>query len=148
MAEVIRKKLSLAEKKDILRKKEKLLSAREKLSTQNQMINIGKLASKAKINHLDDHTLFGAFLEISKHLSDDSKLTAWKMHSENKNKEKESGKPLTISFKLTPDKEVKDLLKLNKFKWNSFRREYYGFGDKAELSKLFKNIECKIEVIA
>lgn len=147
MLNVIIKKSLLEEKKELLKKKERLLNEKEKIIDQKRLINIGRLASKANLGHLDEHTLFGGFLELSKHLSNQSKLMEWKEKSEQETASKQRGNPITISFKGQPNKNEKQLLKIHKFKWNSFRGEYYGFGDKGQITKLFEKSECKIDLI-
>ncbi len=140
--------LSLEEKRSLLKRKEKILAEKERKMSERQLINIGKLASKAQINHLDDQALLGAFLEIASHLTNNSKLQSWEEQAKKHlNSKSEIGDPLAIKFKEQPNKDIVNLLKNAKFKWNRFRREYYGRGNRSEMAKILKNVDCKIEVV-
>ncbi len=45
---------------------------------------------------------------------------------------------LTVDFK----KKMKEL----KFKWNLFRKEFYGFGDIEDIKNQMKPFDCKISI--
>jgi hypothetical protein len=147
MVDVLKKKKTIEERRLELKEKEKALMERERIYSKKLMVEIGKIAIKSNISHLDKDHLFGAFLDISEKAKNPKNLAQWKEISSKANEEEEKGKQIIISFKTSPTSEVKALLKNNKFKWNTFRGEYYGFGDKGTIENLFKNHECKIEVI-
>lgn len=138
-----RSKLETAKQK--LKERQKLVRDKEKRSSQYRLNNLGKLLVKAKISHLDPDVLLGALFEVSEKAKDEKKIEHWKnisqMHQEQKNK----GNAIIISFNVPPEVKIREKLKELNFKWNSFRGEYYGFGDKNAVSELLKNHECKIE---
>ena len=144
---LMKQKKALEDKKNKLRDKEKFIKEREKRTSQKQMLEVGRLAAKAKIAKIELDSLFGAFLEIAENLSNAEKLAQWKEKSSIENSKNMSGNRITISFKQTPENSVKEQLKKLNFKWNRFRGEYYGIGDKSALSVILKNTEHKIEVI-
>lgn len=148
MVAVSKKLKILEDKKNKIRDQAKALKERERLSFRKQQLEIGRLAMKAKISDLDNDSLFGAFLEISEKAKDEENQMKWKkICTTYQETNEKNGQALTIYFKSPPSAEVKDRLKKLKFRWNSFRGEYYGFGDKKVISDQFKSPECKIESI-
>lgn len=145
MGEFFQKK-TLEEKKRDLEEKKKNLMNRERLSSQRKLLDVGKLALKAKITHIDADLLFGAFIEISANERNSEHLTKWRENSKKMQKEI-NGVRIAISFKQPPSLEVKNHLKQLNFRWNRFRGEYYGFGEKSIVSDSLNGVECKIEVI-
>jgi len=139
-------KKSIEERKRDLEQKKKNLMNKERASSQKRMLEIGRFALKAKINNLDDSLLFGAFIEIANNSNNVEFIAKCRENLQQINTEN-SGSRITISFKQPPSREIKDHLKSIDFKWNKFRGEYYGFGDKSSLSKIIGKIDCKIEVI-
>jgi len=127
--------------------KKKLLEAKERKKQASKFSEIGRIASKAKIDHLDEHTLLGAFIEIANQQNE--KCEEWKKHAEEFNNplSKESEQVFSIYFKEEPSKEIKKYMKESKFIWNRFRREYYGRGNKKDLENLLKGYQAKIEEI-
>ena len=61
-------------------------------------------------------------------------------------KTKKSKAALILSFEIHPPEETRNTLKELKFKWNNFRREYYGYGDKEKISELLKASQVSIQV--
>ncbi len=53
--------------------------------------------------------------------------------------------PLIVSFETDPPPEIKTALKGLKFRWNAFRREWYGYGQKDQLEELLKASKATIE---
>lgn len=149
MTAIVKEKERLNKKLECLKEQEKKLLEKEKMIQRNRYIEIGKLAYKAKIGSLDEKLLLGAFLEISQKMKTDSHQKSWEKLAEDfqKNLTSDSNTPLTISFEKHPEKEIQEQLKGLKFRWNSFRGEYYGYGDHDELRKLLKNCSCTIEVV-
>lgn len=149
MTTIGKEKERLNKKLERLKEQEKKLLEKEKLMKKNRYAEIGKLAYKAKIGSLNENLLLGAFLEISHKMKTDSHQKSWEKLAEDFQNDltSNSNTPLTISFKTHPDKEIQEQLKGLKFRWNSFRGEYYGYGNHDELKELLKNCSCKIEVV-
>ena len=118
----------------------------KKLGRKKRLVEFQSLANKAGLLDLDlDSTaLFGALLEISESSKDLKTLNRWKERGAIKTEDKI---PVAISFKTSPSQEIKDSLKDLKFRWNSFRREYYGSGDISVLKSLLKNVEHEVITI-
>lgn len=128
--------------------KEQRLKEREKKEQFKQLLDIGRLASKANIDTLDKKALLGAFLEISQKKEDASALELWQQAADkvlfiHQNELVR----LTIKFKENPSKDILDKLKSMDFKWNRFLKVYYGNGSKEEICSQLRGVEYKIEEI-
>lgn len=146
-----KKKLGEEKKKlkEKLAAKEQKLKEREKKHLFNQLIGIGKLASKANIDNLEKMALLGAFIEISQKKNEQLILENWSKIAEEflKYIDQNNAVSLSVKFPSPPDKIILDKLKELKFKWNRFRKEFYGFGNKDEVSKILSETGCIIEEI-
>ena len=126
------------------------------MSVKATVNSLGQLFVKTKTSHLDHEVLFGALLEIAERAQNEHALNSWRVKFEEyaeinkKSYVTANGSRMTISFKsqtsLAP--EIKEKLKEMKFKWNEFRGEYYGFGDREALRNLLAGHECNIETIS
>jgi Conjugal transfer protein TraD len=141
------KKKKLNEKIEKYELKKKLLEAKEKKKRASKFSEIGRLANQANIDHLDEQTLLGAFLEIAK--MQNNKLKQWQeIATEFKTQQSQtSDQVFSIYFEEEPSKEVRKKMKELKFIWNRFKREYCGRGKKEDLENLLKGIKVKIEEI-
>ncbi len=147
--ELIEKKEKLALKKAVLEKREKLLREKERKIRIRKLIKLGELVSKTGIGNLSENILFGAFLEIKDNSHSPSILNRWESSGTKAFAADIHNTPqqLAVSFK-KESQEAKALLKERQFKRNSFRKEWYGYGEKEELEKLLKEYNATIEVIS
>lgn len=147
--EINGKMLKLQQKKNSLVLQEKKIIDDEKKKRVKQFAEIGKLAFDADIDRLDRKLLLGAFLEISSLLTNTERTNQWYVLANNFESEKENlGQALIIAFDDLPSEAVRSKLKDLKFKWNKFRGEYYGYGDKKIVSSLLESCKCKIEIVS
>lgn len=143
----------LAKKKNLLAKKQKLLLEREKeMERKNRIkksIEISKLACKANIDSLEEITLLGAFLEISQRAKNSEFIETWKHKAQEflNSSSLEKMQSLCISFGTPVNSDLKSKMKKMGFSWNKYRAEFYGKGNKEELSNELKSLKCKIEII-
>lgn len=143
-----KQKQQIATRKKELQDKEKRIREKELQNQKKRYIEIGRLAYKAKIDHIDESSLLGAFLEIAEKSSLAEVLQQWKKKSTKIPNSATQNTPLSIKFTISPSVEIKAILKAQKFRWHSFRGEYYGNGNQGEIEKLLKGIPCKIEVLS
>ena len=143
----VKKKLEIQKKK--LLTKERLIKEKEKQKKVRRFTEVGRIASQANINDLDDETLLGAFIEISKRFHDSNALSKWKSLSQEHQAESQKSEsvPLTISFKSPPNSEIKAKLKNLNFRWNRFRNEFQGYGNKSAIEEMLKDSEYSIHVV-
>jgi hypothetical protein len=135
----------IEEKKKKLKAQEKAIKMKEKRAIRMKSSDFGNLIIKAGISHISKEALFGALLEISEKINNAKNISEWEEKSKRNQKESQQKQQITISFKSPPNKEAKEILKQNGFKWNKFRGEYYGFGLKENLSEMLKGHECILE---
>ena len=64
---------------------------------------------------------------------------------ESKSKNTEEKIPLIITFDLEPTRETKSQLRDLHFKWNPFRKEWYGYGIESEIQEFVSDKGGKIE---
>lgn len=151
MGSLEKEKIKLENSKEKIRIKEKLLKEKERMSNRATINSLGHLFVKTKLSHLDSEILLGALLEIAEKSNDEEALIAWRQKSQHHQKARAGvDEPrVTISFKEQPKltQEIKTKLKEMKFKWNEFRGEYYGLGNREVLQKLLENYACNIENI-
>lgn len=141
-------KEKLEKKKKQLLLKEKLIKEKERQVRARRLVEIGKLAGKAEIDHLDEQVILGAFLEIAENLKEKRNLENWKQKAKAflENAEESIQEPLIISFASNPAPEVKFLLRELNFKWNNFRKEFYGYGDRKSIEKALAGTEYMIDL--
>ncbi len=142
-------KLKIEQEKEKIRLKEKLFKEKEKQKRSKRFSEIGRIASKVDIDLLDDDVLLGAFIEISEKIKDNQISNQWKEKASTflKTQDETIGTPLSISFSIDPNKDVKNKLKDLGFRWNSFRKEFFGHGDKISIEKIVEGTQYKIEIL-
>ncbi len=126
--------------------KEKLFREKEKKKRVKQFYEIGGIAFKANIDRMDKETMLGAFLEISERLQKNSDQESWKIKA-NQFLQTEPLKDkiaFSVVFSSEPQREIKETLKENGFKWNRIRKEYLGYGSRNDLEKILSGLEAKI----
>ena len=138
----------LAIKKERIEKKEKILKAKERKLRIRKLIELGSLVEKAHIGQLQSEALLGAFAEIQLKSKDPETLSKWTETGKIfLNQQSSISKtPLIVSFETPPPEEILKQLRGYKFKWNRFRKEWYGYGDKEELASIFEKFSPKITV--
>lgn len=137
----------LAKKKSRLNQKEKILKDKERKHRTRKLIELGGLISKAELEHLNEATLLGALLEIKEKLSNES-INSWTLKGEKalQNDREINFQPLIISFETEPTLDIKNMLRENRFRWNAFRKEWYGHGKKDQMDQLLKNQRVTVEI--
>lgn len=139
---------SIKQKKKKLQSKEKIILYREKRIQEKRLIRTLKMISSSAINKLDDETLLGALLEMSEKAENSQVLENWRSKALLLKNKKSDVIRMAITFEEPPTIEIKSLLKDLKFKWNSFRGEYHGFGKIEEIEIILNKQKIKkIEVI-
>ncbi len=139
----------IATKKAIVARQEKGLKQREKKIRDSHLIQLGKLIQKAGIEHLEMTTLFGALSFIKDAISDPKNKQDWTEKGEFLLKEAspKKGGYLVVTLPADSPTDAKKLLKELRFRWNQFRKEWYGYGDAGELEKTLSSFQGKVEVV-
>lgn len=137
----------ISQKIDRLEKQRKMLRQKRRKILTKELIRAGEIISKAEMEHIEPEALLGALLEIKEKAQDQSIVNAWfekgkaMLTDESTNK----AQPLIISFNSELPAVTKAELKKLKFKWNAFRKEWYGYGMKKEIETIFKQYGVKID---
>ena len=149
MNDLEKKKEALKLKKSRIEHQERLLKLKERKNRTRQLIEIGGIASKAGIDHLNTNTLLGAFLEIKEKAEEEAIFKQWtKKGAEALDVlEKQNGEPLILTFSEEPKKAVKVKIRGAGLKWNRFRREWQGYAKKAHLEKLLEGVEHQLHAL-
>jgi hypothetical protein len=147
--ELEKKKEALKLKKSRLEHQERLLKLKERKNRTRILIEIGGLASKAEIDHLNTNTLLGAFLEIKEKEKEEGMLKRWtKKGAEAFDLDREkNGEPLIVTFNQEPEKPIKNEIRQAGLRWNRFRKEWQGFAKRATLEKVLKGTEHQIQAL-
>jgi len=148
-ADIEKEKEVLKLKKSRLEAKERLLKLKERKKRTRLLIEIGGLAVKSGIAHLNTNTLMGAFLEIQEKSSDETTVKKWTQKgAEAFEKDKqENGVPLIVTFEEEPERAIKSKIRGLGLKWNRFRKEWQGYGVSSDLEKILKGTNYKIEAL-
>ena len=141
-------KKALKLKKSRIEAKERLLKLKERKKRTRLLIEIGGLAAKAGIDHLNTNTLLGAFLEIKLASNDEGIVKKWTQNGAEtfEADNQESGEALILTFDSEPDRAVKIRIREAGLKWNRFRKEWYGYGNHEEILKAFP--EATVEKVS
>jgi hypothetical protein len=142
---VERLKKLLAEKKEKLEQKERLLKLKNRKAQIRRWIEIGNISSKFDLDKLDDLALQGAFAEIQEKSKHSPTLENWRQQAKSLQDVDQS--KLLIIFTDEPSENLKKSLKEKQFRWNSWRKEWYGYGKKEEIETLVREHGGRVEVI-
>lgn len=147
-AEVITsKKEKLAKTMARLEKRQKIINDLERKSRLRRIIELGDQIVRAGLEDLDNEVLLGALLEVKELSSNKGSIKKWAEKREawvNLNQPQR----LIVSFEKEPSAEAANALRSKKFRWNSFRQEWYGFGRKDELQILVGKDNAKITEVS
>ena len=143
-----RKKAILEKREDRIKAEKKLLKEKEQQRRAKKCFEVGQIAGKAGIDQIDKHLLLGAFLEICDKFNDLKNQDVWKNIADDFEKISSERKPVSISFQADPTNEVKARLRKAGFRWNRFRSEFVGYGDKSEIEHLLSGENFELEILS
>jgi hypothetical protein len=146
-------KEKLERQKARLQSKEHKLKTLERKQRTRRLIELGGLIVKAELDALNNNTLLGALLSLKQQMThNETIIHEWTEQGarafEAQSPTTESGSntaPLVITFKTEPPRELKSQLRDLNFKWNPFRKEWYGYGEMKALSRLTQHYEAMVE---
>ena len=144
---IISEKEKLAQTRARLEKRQKVINEKERKIRLKKIIELGDLIVKAGLEDLDNEVLLGALLEVKEFSTNKGSLKKWAEKWDawlNLNRPQR----LIVSFEKESSAEATNTLRSKKFKWNPFRREWYGFGKKDELQILLGKDHAKITEVS
>lgn len=139
---VAKQKEKLEQKKNKLLAEEIKLKLKEQKIRTKQLIEIGQLVAKAKLDFLPNNTLYGALLSLSKALDEEPEIRRqWtQIGQEHIESEEKQFTPIILKFSKEPSLELRNTIRQYGLRWNKFRREWFGnIQNLPELEKTIKN---------
>ena len=156
MTSLSHQKEKLERLKAKLQSQEQKLKLTERKKRTRRLIELGGLIVKAELEALNNNTLLGALLSLKSSVAkNETILNEWTeqgavaFEAQKLNEGIGSGTdtiPLVITFKTEPPRELKSQLRDLNFKWNPFRKEWYGYGDMKSLLRLTHAHGSTVEV--
>lgn len=134
----------LSEKRVQIELKERLLRTKERKRQTRRLIELGSMLKRCGIDTWDDATLMGAFLEIQQQGKEAGKIEGWKKRGGSFTQT--SALPLIVSSTQEVPDAFRQIMKDKRFKWNIFRKEWYGYGVKEEIEELVKAYNGKVVI--
>lgn len=145
---VLDQKARLEQKKNRLIIEETRLKLKERKARTRNLIELGGLIVKAKLDTLPINTLYGALLTLVETLEKDEAIrAAWVVKGNTEfNKEKQERIPVILKFDKQASAEVREFIRSRGLMWNRFRSEWYGTVVDLELLKEgLRDIQYNIE---
>lgn len=134
----------IEDRKSQLRYKEKILKNKGRKIQAKRLIQLSSVLKKCGIDTWDIPTLLGACLELKERGKDLDQLAQWKEKGEGFN-QKTPMPLIVIPTSEAPDSFVQTMKDKN-FKWNKFRKEWYGYGVKEEIEELVKTYKGRVDI--
>jgi len=151
MSQIEAQKLRLEQKKNRLAAAETILKIKEqKLYTRN-LIKLGELITKAKLDTLPVNTLYGALLSISEQLEKNSEIKSVWTEKGNAilNDKQQEKTAIILKFDEQPSGEILAAIRSHGLRWNNLRKEWGGYvSDLESLKDSLKNTPYNLEVIS
>lgn len=145
--DIEKRKEKLKLKKSRLAAEERILKLEERKKRTRFLIEIGGLAAKAGIDHLNTNVLLGAFMEIKER--EEKNIKKWRKSGAEafESDQEKNGKAMIVTFPKEPDKEIKAQIRAAGLNWNRFRKEWQGSAIQSEIEKILKGLEHKMELL-
>jgi len=151
MSQIEAQKLKLEQKRNRLAAAKTILKIKEqKLHTRN-LIKLGELIMKAKLNTLPLNTLYGALLSLNEQLENDQQIiSVWnEKGSAILNKEQQERTAIILRFDEQPSSEIHEIVRSHGLRWNSLRKDWDGYiNDLVGLKEKLGNIPYNLEIIS
>ena len=145
--ETLQKRIArLNQQKARLAQEENIIKEKSRKQRTRRLIELGGLLVKAKLDELENNTLYGALLSLSDELNNNpSKKEQFKSIGVDAfAKEQIDKTPVLLSFVDQPDKNTLAQIKELGLRWNKYRQEWYGETELEKLQSVVKDIEHKI----
>lgn len=145
---LIEKRNQLEKKKNRLKQMEASLNVQERKKRTRHLITLGGLVSKAKLDHWNSNSLFGALLSLKEKEQDKSQMDDWSYKGGiafSAEKVTLPKSPVIVKFEEIPMDEMKRSLKSLGLKWNTLRQEWEGHVVLEELRSLCSSQKVVIQ---
>jgi hypothetical protein len=144
---LIEKRKQLEQRKNRLKQIEASLNVQERKKRTRHLIALGGLVSKAKLDHWNSNSLFGALLFVKEKENDEGQMKTWTQQGGRAFSIEKAAIPKTpiiVKFAEIPSDDTKRTLKSQGLKLNPLRQEWEGHVVLEELKNLLAG--CKVEI--
>lgn len=145
---LIEKRKYLEQRKNRLKQMEAVLNVQERKKRTRRLIELGGLVSKAKIDHWNSNSLFGALLSLKERESDEGQMKTWTHKGGvafSIEKPSIPKTPVIVKFSEIPSDGTKRAIKSQGLKWNALRQEWEGHVVLEELQSLLSSQKAAIQ---
>ena len=150
MSEIEQQKVRLEQKKNRLIAEETRLKLKERKMRTRKLIELGGLIAKARLDHIDTNTLYGALLSLADAAKqNDNMIRVWTEAGKHALEQEQAlFTAVIVKFSEQPNESVRKKIRLIGLRWNSFRGEWYGnISNLDELKSTIEGFEHDLEVI-
>ncbi len=147
---IYERRSELERQKIALLGKEKALQEKERRERTRKLIELGGLLVKAKLDHLDVKTLYGALLTLQPQAANSTTLTQWSKQGQTAFADKNKGDntmPLVVQFPDKPSPEARTALRALGLRWNSIRQEWQGITQPEPVQNTVKQFGGKVIIM-
>ena len=147
---IYERRSELERQKIALLGKEKALQEKERRERTRKLIEIGGLIAKAKLDHLDVKTLYGALLTLQPQAGNATTLTQWAKQGQTAFADKNKADnviPLVVQFQEKPSPEARTALRALGLRWNSIRQEWQGITQPEPVQNTVKQFGGKVIIM-
>lgn len=142
------KRKHLEQRKNRLKQMEAVLNVQERKKRTRRLIELGGLISKARLDHWNSNSLFGALLFLKEREKDEDQMQTWTHKGGvafSADKPSVSKTPVIVKFADIPSDETKRAIKSQGLKWNALRQEWEGHVVLEELQSLLSSQKAAIQ---
>ena len=135
---------SLEQRRNRLKQLESSVNTLARKHRTRRLVELGGLVVKAHLDTWPSKTLFGAFLSLKEKGNNQQQRDAWtfngRIHfiADKKHPLKAEKTPLSVTFPILPEEDLRQALSVLGFSWNSSYNKWEGYGDTEELCKLLE----------
>ncbi len=150
MHEATQQKIKLQQKKARLIMEEVKFKIKERKMRTRHLIQVGGLVVKAELDALPTNSLFGALVTLKSELTKCPDIqNHWtKIGRDIFDQEEKTRTAVIIKFASKPEESIRTHIRQHGLKWNSLRKEWYGFiTDIQSLKNGLLDVEYELEIV-
>jgi hypothetical protein len=147
---IYERRSDLERQKIALLGKEKALQEKERKERTRKLIELGGLVAKAKLDHLDTKTLYGALLSLQPQVGNTTTIAQWLKQGQaafTTQNIVDNAVPIIVQFPEKPSDEARAALRALGLRWNSIRQEWQGITQAEPVQITAKQFGGKVTVM-
>ncbi|EER22270.1 MULTISPECIES: conjugal transfer protein TraD [spotted fever group] len=150
MIDTPQQKQRLQQKKARLIMEEINFKIKERKMRTRHLIEVGGLVAKAELDNLPTNSLFGALVSLKNELTKYPDIQDhWRQIGRNIfEQEEKTSTAVILKFTSKPIESIRTHIRQHELKWNSLRKEWYGFiTDMQSLKDGLLDIDYELEIV-